>query len=115
MRENLQWRSERHPPLATEPSAGSIFRKIEGIGAGRLIDQCGLKGLQYGGAQISPRHANIIINRGHATAADVCALIRHIQHTVEQQTGYRLTPEISFIGEFAPIEPIPAGTVAGSA
>src|SRR5699024_7125915 len=70
--ENLRWRAERHPPLAQEPSAGSIFRKIEGIGAGRLIDESGLKGFIWGDAQISPRHANIIVNRGHATAADVC-------------------------------------------
>jgi len=47
--ENLDWRRERHPPLETEPSAGSIFKKIEGIGAGRLIDQCGLKGARSGG------------------------------------------------------------------
>ncbi len=98
--ENLAWRAERHPPLATEPSAGSIFQKIEGIGAGRLIDQCGLKGFQIGGAQVSPRHANIFINAGGATAADVRALIAHVQQGVERETGYRLCPEISFIGEF---------------
>lgn len=98
--ENLAWRAEKHPPLATEPSAGSIFQKIEGIGAGRLIDQCGLKGLQVGGAQISHRHANIFINTGSATAADVRALIAHVQQVVERETGYRLRPEISYVGEF---------------
>ncbi|MFL6196889.1 MAG: UDP-N-acetylmuramate dehydrogenase [Thermoanaerobaculia bacterium] len=98
--ENLQWRRERHPPLDTEPSAGSIFKKIEGIGAGRLIDECGLKGARIGGAMVTPRHANIFINAGGATAADVRALIAHCQEAVEKRTGYRLEPEISFVGEF---------------
>lgn len=112
MRENLHWRGQRHPPLDSEPSAGSIFRKIAGIGAGRLIDDCGLKGLCYGGARISPRHANIIVNHGNATAADVCALIMHAQKTVERATGHWLTPEISFVGAFAPVKRIPADTRA---
>lgn len=98
--ENLEWRRERHPPLDTEPSAGSIFKKIEGIGAGRLIDECGLKGTRIGGALITPRHANIMINAGGATAADVRALIARVQEVVEARTGYRLEPEISFVGEF---------------
>jgi len=98
--ENLQWRRERHPPLDTEPSAGSIFKKIEGIGAGRLIDQCGLKGTRIGGAMITRRHANIFINTGGATAADVRALIARCQEVVEKETGYRLEVEISLVGEF---------------
>lgn len=100
LEENLQWRRERHPPLDTEPSAGSIFKKIEGIGAGRLIDECGLKGTRIGGAMVTPRHANILINAGAATAADVRALIAHIQEVVEQRTGHRLQPEIGFVGDF---------------
>lgn len=98
--ENLQWRRERHPPLDTEPSAGSIFKKIQGIGAGRLIDECGLKGTCVGGAMVTHRHANILINKGGATAADVRALIARIQEVVEQRTGHRLEPEIGFVGEF---------------
>ena len=98
--ENLQWRRERHPPLDTEPSAGSIFKKIEGIGAGRLIDQCGLKGTRVGGAMVTHRHANIFINTGGATAADVRALIRRCQEVVEARTGYRLEVEIGLVGEF---------------
>ena len=98
--ENLQWRRERHPPLDTEPSAGSIFKKIEGIGAGRLIDQCGLKGTRVGGAMITHRHANIFINTGGATAADVLALIRRCQEEVEARTGHRLEVEIGLAGEF---------------
>jgi len=98
--ENLEWRRTRHPPLETEPSAGSIFKKIEGIGAGRLIDECGLKGHQIGGAMITHRHANIFINTGGGTAADVRALIAHCQEVVEKRTGYRLAVEISLVGEF---------------
>jgi UDP-N-acetylmuramate dehydrogenase len=100
VRENLAWRAERHPPLDTEPSAGSIFQKIEGIGAGRLIDECGLKGTRMGGAEITTRHANIMINRGGATARDVRQLIDHVIATVEQRTGHVLTPEIAFVGTF---------------
>jgi UDP-N-acetylmuramate dehydrogenase len=98
--ENLQWRRERHPPLDAEPSAGSIFKKIEGIGAGRLIDECGLKGARIGGAMVTRRHANIFINAGGATAADVRALIAHCQEVVETRTGHRLEVEISLVGEF---------------
>jgi UDP-N-acetylmuramate dehydrogenase len=73
MRENLKWRDDRHPDLWLYPSAGSIFQKIEGVGAGRLIDQCGLKGHVLGNAQFFHKHANIIVNLGGATAADVRA------------------------------------------
>lgn len=100
MEANLAWRRERHPPLDTEPSAGSIFKKIEGIGAGRLIDECGLKGRRIGGAEITHRHANIMINRGNATAKDVTDLIRLVQRVVREETGYELEPEILFVGEF---------------
>ncbi len=99
---NLQWRAERHPPLDTEPSAGSIFKKIEGIGAGRLIDECGLKGTRIGGAEVTHRHANIMINRSGATASDVRALIDHVQTVVARDTGYELETEIAFIGTFHP-------------
>src|SRR5687768_4839623 len=87
MQENLSWRGARHPWLDWHPSAGSIFKKIEGIGAGRLVDQCGLKGYRIGDAQISHIHANIMVNLGHATAADVIALIRHAQIAVREQHG----------------------------
>jgi UDP-N-acetylmuramate dehydrogenase len=100
MRENLKWRDDRHPDLWLYPSAGSIFKKIEGIGAGRLIDQCGLKGHILGNAQIFHKHANIIVNLGGATAADVRALISLVQETVQRELGYGLTTEIGMIGEF---------------
>lgn len=102
MQENLAWRGSRHPWLEHHPSAGSIFRKIEGIGAGRLVDQCGLKGHRIGGAQISHIHANIMVNLGGATAADVRALIALAQRAVADRFGQHLVPEIGFIGEFAP-------------
>lgn len=100
MRENLEWRDERHPDLWLYPCAGSIFQKIEDVGAGRLIDQCGLKGRTHGGAGIFHKHANIIVNLGGATAADVRSLIDLAQSTVARETGHDLTPEISFVGEF---------------
>lgn len=100
MQENLSWRGSRHPWLEYHPSAGSIFKKIEGVGAGRLIDQCGLKGYTIGGAQISHMHANIIVNIGGATAADVRALIAFAQNAVREKFGERLEAEIGFIGEF---------------
>jgi len=100
MRANLEWRDERHPDLWLYPCAGSVFRKIAGVGAGRLIDQCGLKGHVLGNAQFYPRHANIIVNLGGATAADVRALMELAQTTVERELGYRLEPEIGLVGEF---------------
>jgi UDP-N-acetylmuramate dehydrogenase len=101
LQENLSWRGARHPWLEHHPSAGSIFKKIEGIGAGRLVDQCGLKGFRIGDAQISHIHANIMVNLGHATAADVRALIAHAQAAVLEKFGHHLEPEIGFIGVFS--------------
>ena len=100
LQENLSWRGSRHPWLQVHPSAGSIFKKIEGIGAGRLIDQCGLKGVRVGDAQISHIHANILVNLGHATAADVRTLIAQAQHAVKDRFGHELSVEIGFVGEF---------------
>jgi len=100
LQENLAWRGARHPWLEVHPSAGSIFKKIEGVGAGRLIDQCGLKGFRMGGAQISHMHANIMVNLGGATAADVRALIAHARTAVFERFGQRLETEIGMIGEF---------------
>ncbi|HET7322153.1 MAG TPA: UDP-N-acetylmuramate dehydrogenase [Longimicrobiaceae bacterium] len=102
MRENLQWRDDRHPDLWLYPSAGSVFQKIEGVGAGRLIDKCGLKGHVHpsGRAMIFHRHANIIVNLGGATARDVRELIELAQTTVHRELGYSLRTEIGMIGEF---------------
>jgi UDP-N-acetylmuramate dehydrogenase len=100
LQENLSWRGAKHPWLEWHPSAGSIFKKIEGVGAGRLVDQCGLKGFRHGDAQISHMHANIMVNLGHATSKDVRELIAIAQQAVETKCGVHLEPEIGFIGEF---------------
>ncbi|MEE8147911.1 MAG: UDP-N-acetylmuramate dehydrogenase [Longimicrobiales bacterium] len=100
MAENLAWRSERHPDLTVYPCVGSIFKKVEAVGAGRLIDQCGLKGRTHGRAEIFRGHANIIVNLGGATAADVRHLIDLARTTVASELGYDLVPEITFVGEF---------------
>jgi UDP-N-acetylmuramate dehydrogenase len=100
MQENLSWRGGKHPWLEYHPSAGSIFKKIEGVGAGRLIDEVGLKGYRHGDAQISHIHANIMVNLGKATAKDVRELIATAQEKVEKRFGHHLEPEIGFIGEF---------------
>jgi UDP-N-acetylmuramate dehydrogenase len=97
---NARWRADKHPPGAVHMSAGSIFQKLEGVGAGRLIDAAGLKGVRIGGAEVSDHHANYILNVDHASAADVRELIAHVQDTVEADSGHRLEPEIGFVGEF---------------
>ncbi|HVE79952.1 MAG TPA: UDP-N-acetylmuramate dehydrogenase [Gemmatimonadaceae bacterium] len=100
LQENLSWRGGKHPWLDWHPSAGSIFKKIEGVGAGRLIDQAGLKGYRHGDAQISHMHANIIVNLGQATARDVRELIAIAQKAVVEKFGQKLEAEIGFIGDF---------------
>lgn len=97
---NLNWRNEKQPQLSEFPSCGSVFKKTEGEGAGRLIEKVGLKGKQIGGARVSEKHANYIVNTGNATAQNVRELILLIQEEVFKQTGYKLEPEIEFIGEF---------------
>ena len=76
-----------------------MFKNDHRFGApsGKLIDACGLKGLQIGGAQIAPFHGNFIINVNHATAADVRALVLAAQEAVEKQFGFLLEPEIIFV------------------
>ena len=97
---NLNWRNQKQPSLREFPSCGSVFKKIEGVGAGRLIEKCGLKGKWIGGALVSEKHANYIVNTGNATARDVRELITLVQEKVYKETGSRLEPEIGFIGEF---------------
>ncbi len=91
----VNYRTETQP--YGEKSAGCIFRNPEENHAGRLIEKCGLKGFAIGGAQISPLHANFIINSGGASAEDVLSLIRHIQGEVETQTGEKLEAEVRYI------------------
>lgn len=94
--EEMRRRRRDTQPL-TYPSAGSVFKRPEGHFAGKLIEDCGLKGKSIGGAQISEKHAGFIINRGGATAADVRALIRLIQSEVMDRFGVALEEEVVFI------------------
>ena len=80
------------------PSAGSTFKRPEGHFAAALIEQCGLKGMGVGGAQVSEKHAGFVVNRGGATADDVRRLIELIQSTVLRETGVSLEPEVKFLG-----------------
>ena len=82
-----------------KPNAGSTFRNPPGDHAARLIESCGLKGFSIGGAQVSTKHANFIVNTGTATAADIEALIDHMQHTVKQKTGVDLVREVRIVGD----------------
>lgn len=100
IRANLAWRIAKHPDWQKLPSCGSVFKRIENVGAGRLIEQAGLKGMRIGDAEVSVIHANFIVNHGHAKASEVRQLITTIQNKVKEKTGYRLELEISFIGEF---------------
>jgi len=89
---------KRRGALPSEPNAGSVFRNPPGDFAGRLIEACGLKGSRRGGAVISPRHANVIVNEGGATAADVLALMRLARDTVRERFGINLAPEVELLG-----------------
>lgn len=80
------------------PSAGSTFKRPEGHFAAALIEQCGLKGVGVGGAQVSEKHAGFVVNRGGATADDVRRLMDLIRETVLRQTGVELEPEVKFLG-----------------
>jgi UDP-N-acetylmuramate dehydrogenase len=84
-----------------KPNAGSTFRNPLGDHAARLIESCGLKGFTIGGAQVSMKHANFIINTGNATARDIESLIDHMQATVKSKTGIELIREVKIIGEAA--------------
>lgn len=97
--EMTNWRRAKQPQ---EPNAGSIFKNPPAPlpAAGRLIEQAGLKGKQIGGAQISPKHANFVVNMGGATAADVLALISLVKQTVREQSGVELELEVELLGEW---------------
>lgn len=82
------------------PNAGSVFRNPPGDHAARLIEASGLKGKKTGGAQVSEKHANFIVNLGGATAADIEDLINEVQSVVQQQTGITLHPEVRIVGEY---------------
>jgi UDP-N-acetylmuramate dehydrogenase len=100
-----RWRRD-HQPLGI-PSAGSTFRNPPGDSAGRLIEAAGLKGRRIGGASVSEKHANFLVNDGHGTASDVRALVEEVAATVERESGVRLEPEVVFLGDWP--APAPAG------
>jgi len=81
------------------PNAGSVFRNPPGDHAARLIESCGLKGFSIGGAMVSPKHANFIVNTGNAMAADIEAVITEVSKTVKEKTGVELVQEVRIIGE----------------
>jgi UDP-N-acetylmuramate dehydrogenase len=93
---NLHSRTNSQP--YQQPSCGSVFRNPEPEKAGRLIEALGLKGLNVGGAQVSPMHANFIVNTGGASAADIDTLIRLVQERVRQERGVVLHPEVKRLG-----------------
>ncbi|MEG1197667.1 MAG: UDP-N-acetylenolpyruvoylglucosamine reductase, partial [Raoultibacter sp.] len=95
--ETLLARRKENQPLR-HPSCGSVFRNPEGKSAGALIEGVGLKGLMEGGAQISDMHANFIINKDNARAADVMTLIELAQSKVKETYGIELKPEVRFLG-----------------
>ncbi len=94
----LQARRRDTQPLGL-PSCGSVFRNPEGDFAARLIETAGLKGHRIGGAEVSEKHANFIINRDHASAADIEALIDHVQRMVAEYHGVELVREVRIVGE----------------
>ncbi len=94
-------RRQESQPLGL-PSAGSVFRNPPDLKAAKIIDELGLKGMVIGGAQVSPVHANFIVNLGYATASDIYRLILEVQSVVEQETGIKLKPEIEQIGFTSP-------------
>ena len=98
--DELMLRRKSRQPLEY-PSFGSAFKRPEGTFAGLVIEESGLKGAQVGGAQISPKHANFIVNLGDATSKDIIDLITKTQKTVLEKTGYALEPEVRMI----PAEP----------
>lgn len=98
MKELNEKRAEKQP--LQYPSAGSTFKRPEGYFAGKLIMDAGLRGYQVGGAQVSEKHCGFLINKGDATAADICQLMRDVSDKVQAQFGVVLEPEVKMIGEF---------------
>jgi len=98
--EIMDMRRQKHP--LEYPSAGSVFKNPAGHPAGLLIEAAGLKGITIGGAKISERHGNFIVNTGGAKAADMLALIERVQQEVLKQAGIALETEVRIVGENIP-------------
>ncbi len=98
VREGNKRRKSTQP--LSEPSCGSVFKNPEGDHAGRLIESSDLKGFSIGGAQVSEKHANFIVNKGGATAQDINEVIQHVQKTVKQKHSVLLTNEVVYLGKW---------------
>lgn len=98
MEENLAFRKSHQPSLAL-PNCGSIFKNPEGYSAGKLLDECGVKGLSVGGVKVWENHANFIVNYNDGTSSDVINLMREMQKRVKEKFNIELKPEIRFLGE----------------
>jgi UDP-N-acetylmuramate dehydrogenase len=97
VKDYLHYRRDTQP--LTLPSAGCVFKNPSRDSAGRLIEAAGLKGVRVGDAQVSEKHANFIVNRGHATAADVLALIKQVKGAVRRSAGITLGLELKIVGD----------------
>jgi UDP-N-acetylmuramate dehydrogenase len=97
MAEIMKWRQEKHP--LKYPNAGSVFKNLPGMPAGKLIEELGLKGVRRGDVQVSKMHANFIVNKGQGTASDMITLITFIQEKVKKERNVQLETEIVIIGE----------------
>jgi UDP-N-acetylenolpyruvoylglucosamine reductase len=93
-----EYSTKRQKSQPREPSAGCIFKNPPGTSAGRVIDECGLKGERVGGAEVSPVHANFIVNRDGATCADILELVRRVRARVKAARGIDLEPEVMLFG-----------------
>ena len=97
MQDLAQKRAQKQP--LEYPSAGSTFKRPEGHFAGKLIMDAGLRGYRVGDAQVSEKHCGFVVNRGHATCADVLAVMEHVQKEVREQFHVELEPEVRFLGD----------------
>ena len=97
VKDYLRYRRDTQP-LAM-PSAGCVFKNPTKDSAGRLVEATGLKGLRVGDAEVSPKHGNFIVNRGHARAADVIELIGKVRRVIKRRTGVALDLELKIVGE----------------
>ena len=96
IRQLLDRRAATQP--TNEPSCGSVFRNPPSDYAGRLIEGCGLKGFTIGGASVSTKHANFIVNQGNATAGDIENLILHAKSVIAEKCGIHLETEVHIVG-----------------
>jgi UDP-N-acetylmuramate dehydrogenase len=97
VKDYLHYRKDTQP-LAM-PSAGCVFKNPPQDSAGRLLEEAGLKGMRIGDAEVSTKHGNFIVNRGHANAADVISLIQKVRRMIKQKSGVRLNLELKIVGE----------------